>query len=61
MGGSAHAHTELGAYFLQGGLELGDVCPTEAWVYTLPALAPSLVTWGTHLHIGRLEGRVQSD
>lgn len=29
MGCLAHAKMEPGTYFLSGGLELGDVCPTE--------------------------------
>ena len=47
------------SYFLLGGLNLEMSAPLRAWAYPPPALAPSLVTWGTHLHTGGLEGRVQ--
>lgn len=56
-----HAKRELGTRFLSGGLELGDVCPTEGQIYTPPASAPSLVTRGMHLPAGELEGGAQSD
>ena len=56
-----HAKMEPGTHFLLGGLELGDVCPTEGQIYTPPASAPSLVTWGMHLPAGGLQGGVQSD
>lgn len=56
-----HAKVEVGTHFLSRGLELGDVCPTEGQIYTPPASAPSLVTQGTHLPAGGLEGGARSD